>query len=77
MQGNDYDALVVINSIDSPLILLKELKEYLNRTNIIGTILIDQILHSGNTNERYIYVNFEENNIILLAYRKTVFQEIY
>lgn len=63
MYENEFVALIVINSLDSPLTLLNNLQELLNAKNIKGKVLIDQLLHSGNTSERYISINFQDNQL--------------
>jgi hypothetical protein len=53
-EQSDYIALVTMYNSESPLTYLSDIEEELLNQKKYGDILIDQILHSGNTEDRFI-----------------------
>ncbi len=56
----DYSALVILYTSDSLFFFVNELIEDLEAKNISGNVLIDQIMHSGNNDERFILLRLNE-----------------
>ncbi len=60
LKCSDYSALVILCNSDSPLQYLEDIATDLRDNLIEGNILIDQILHSGNNEERFIECKFDQ-----------------
>ena len=61
--GESFDALVTICNSDAPLQYLANIEKELINRNFTGSILIDQILHVGNSDERFISLYLDRNGI--------------
>jgi hypothetical protein len=61
---NEDNLLVVMKTYEAPLQFLKEIGDELKSRNYEGKIIIDQLLHSGNTEERFIICSFSNNSFI-------------
>lgn len=70
----EYNSLVIICNANSPVDYLPSIYNELKEKNIEGKILIDEILHVGNTNKRFI--SFEFDNDISLKDIKMNFVNI-
>lgn len=53
-----YSAIIIETICEPPTSLLEKIGNELKRKNISGEILIDALLYSGNSNERFIKANF-------------------
>lgn len=53
--------LIVMKTSESPFDFMVELQEYLKKLDIKGIVIIDELLHSGNTEERFIEGYFDGN----------------
>lgn len=60
----EYNSLIMICNANSPVDYLSSIYKELKERNIQGKILIDEILHVGNTDKRFI--SFEFNNKLSL-----------
>lgn len=60
----EYNTLIIICNANSPVDYLPSIYKELKERNIQGKILIDEILHAGNTGKRFI--GFEFNNKLSL-----------
>ncbi len=60
----DFTALLILANSDSPFNDIGEIEEILTQNYVEGKFLIDQILHSGNTNERFIEFELSNGKII-------------
>lgn len=62
----DFKIIIAMKTCEAPLRYVSEIGKYLKSSNYIGSVLIDQLLHSGNTGERFISAMFNgerfENN---------------
>lgn len=56
---NCLEILIVMKTCEPPFNYLSAISQYLKSTSFSGTVVIDQLLHSGNTNERFIVVLFD------------------
>jgi hypothetical protein len=78
---DDFAALVILCTSDSPLSFTKQLENDLKCKNISGRILVDQILHVGNNEDRFISVLVEQK-IMKESFKyeqiskKSIFREI-
>lgn len=61
---NDMECvnLVIMCSANSPFDYIEEIKDDLIKYNAKGEIIIDQILHVGNTNKRFISMKYENGD---------------
>ena len=64
-----YVAIVVTKTSDSPFDLLALISEVLAEHNIEGLVLIDELLHSGNGEERFIEAKFENKSFDMNSFR--------
>lgn len=53
--------LVVMKTSEPPFNYLAEIEASLRERHYIGAVIIDELLHSGNTEERFIYGYFDGN----------------
>lgn len=56
--------LVLILDCESPFHYLQEIGEELKRNKYMGTVIFDELLHSGNNDERFIICNYAEGDFI-------------
>ena len=63
--------LVLIYDCESPFCYLPEIAAELKTSNFNGTVIFDELLHSGNTKERFISGSFENG-----SFQKESFQFI-
>ena len=56
--------LVLILDCESPFDHLQEIVEELKRNKYEGTVVFDELLHSGNNDERFIICNFADRNFV-------------
>jgi len=61
--NQEYIALVTMCNSYAPLQYLEVIESDLIKQNIFGSVLLDQILHVGNTDERFILIEINENGI--------------
>lgn len=54
--------LILICTCESPFTYLPEIKYELDKIGFSGTIIFDELLHSGNNEERFISCTFEGGN---------------
>lgn len=59
----EYTNLVIMCNANSPFDYIAMIKEDLMKNNIKGKIIIDQILHVGNTNKRFISMVYDKDNL--------------
>lgn len=74
-----WNLLIALNTNDSPFDLLDEIQQALEEIHFKGNVLFDQMLHTGNTEERFIcasyydgifeqnsfrFVNVEKKNVV-------------
>lgn len=64
-----YSAIVILKTSDAPFDILDSIAEYLSKNNFSGNIIIDQLLHSGNNNERFIVGNFDGKQFDTASFR--------
>ena len=57
-----YAAVIVIKTSDSPFDYLDSISECLKNQKIDGRVLIDELLHSGNGEERFIEAMFSKGS---------------
>jgi hypothetical protein len=57
--GNEYDKLIVLTSFEAPLVYKRDYENSLLSIGYKGLVLIDQLLHCGNTDERFIKAEFD------------------
>ncbi len=72
---NDKDGklLIVMKTSDSPFDFVNELQEQLKIIGFSGLLVIDELLHSGNTKERFISGFFDGESFDLSKFR---FEEV-
>lgn len=61
LQNLEYDGLVIMCNANSPIDSLSSIYMELKNQNVEGKILIDEILHVGNTDKRFIGFEFKHN----------------
>lgn len=54
-----YNAIVILKTSEAPFEFLDSIAESLSKNNFAGSIIIDQLLHSGNNSERFIVGTFD------------------
>ena len=57
-----YNILVVMKTYEAPFLYLMELATVLKKLEYIGVVLIDELIHSGNNNDRFIKGYFDGDN---------------
>lgn len=57
---NQNVILVLIRTCESPFEYLPEISDDLKKLNYSGKVIFDEMLHSGNTDERFISCIFED-----------------
>lgn len=62
LNDKDVKILVVMKTCDSPFDYVDELQEQLKAIGFSGIFVIDELLHSGNTEERFISGFFDGNS---------------
>lgn len=61
LEDSEYNSLVIMCNANSPIDYLSLIYTELKGKNAHGKILIDEILHVGNTNKRFISFEFDDN----------------
>lgn len=61
--------LVLIQTCESPFDYLTEIADDLRKLNYSGKIIFDELLHSGNTDERFISCIFEHKEFVRESFR--------
>lgn len=74
LEDSEYNGLVIMCNANSPIDYLSLIYTELKEKNVHGKIIIDEILHVGNTNKRFI--GFEFNNNLSLDDIKIEFVDI-
>ena len=64
-----YTIIVVTKTSDSPFDYLNYISEVLANKNVEGLVLIDELLHSGNSEERFIEARFENKSFDMNSFR--------
>lgn len=64
LEDSEYNGLVIMCSANSPKAYLSLIYSELKEKNVHGKIIIDEILHVGNTNKRFMYFEFNENSLL-------------
>lgn len=64
-----YTAIVVTKTSDSPFDFLTSISEVLANQNIEGLVLVDELLHSGNGEERFFEARFEKRTFDMTSFR--------
>jgi hypothetical protein len=62
MNDEKYSMLVVMKTYEAPFLFLDEIAEILKEQQFRGAILIDELMHSGNNEERFIKGFFDGEN---------------
>jgi hypothetical protein len=60
-KDDKYSCLVIICNANSPHDYISSIRLDLNRSNIKGSVLIDQFLHVGNNESRFLTFKHENN----------------
>lgn len=77
----EYVYLVVMCTANSPYDYLDSISIDLGKINFSGKVLLDQMMHTGNTEKRFIKFDFDKHNLLNgeyvnikkdSSYRKTV-----
>lgn len=58
LNEENVEILVIMKTSESPFEFVSELQEKLQEIKFSGTLIIDELLHSGNTEERFIKGSF-------------------
>lgn len=61
LDNSEYNGLVIMCNANPPANYLLEVWEELREKNIVGKVLIDEILHVGNTNKRFLSFYIDDN----------------
>lgn len=69
VDDNMFELLVVMKTCEPPLDFLPEIGEYLKEIKYKGFIAIDQMLHSGNTEERFIVAFYDGEDFIKESFK--------
>lgn len=59
LSDDNYPLLVVMETYEAPFQYLYDIENALLQMNYSGIVLLDQLLHSGNNDERFILANFD------------------
>lgn len=62
LNENDAKILVIMKTSDSPFDFVNEIQEQLKMMEFSGLFVIDELLHSGNNQERFISGFFDGNS---------------
>lgn len=62
LDDKEIKILVIMKTSDSPFDIVNELQEQLKTIDFSGSIIIDELLHSGNNEERFISGFFDGNS---------------
>lgn len=62
-------ALVLILDCESPFVYLQEIAQELNHRKYAGIIVFDELLHSGNSEERFIICRFEQGKFEMNSFQ--------
>ena len=62
LDGQDAGILIVMKTSDSPFDFINEIQEQLKMIGFSGLFVIDELLHSGNNEERFISGFFDGNS---------------
>lgn len=62
LDDKDIKILVIMKTSDSPFDFVNELQEQLRTIDFSGLFVIDELLHSGNNEERFISGFFDGNS---------------
>lgn len=61
LENSEYNSLVIMCNANSPINYLSSIYNELKKKNVNGKILVDEILHVGNTCKRFISFEFDNN----------------
>lgn len=64
LDDKDIKILIIMKTCDSPFDFVDDLQEELKTMGFSGVIVIDELLHSGNNEERFISGFFDGNSFI-------------
>ena len=72
IENEEFNILILMMTCDSPFDYITEIAEQLNNKQFKGSVIIDEMLHSGNSDERFITgyfdgVAFDENSFRFLT----------
>jgi hypothetical protein len=59
LSDKKYDLLVIMKTYEAPFGFLDQIAKELTDRRFVGTILVDELLHSGNNDERFIRAFFD------------------
>ena len=54
IENEEFNILILMMTCDSPFDYITEIAEQLNNKQFKGSVIIDEMLHSGNSDERFI-----------------------
>lgn len=69
LEDSGFGVVIAMKTCEAPLKFISEFSGSLKFFNYQGTVLIDQLLHSGNTNERFIMAEFNGEKFIDDSFR--------
>ncbi|AZV58935.1 type II toxin-antitoxin system RnlB family antitoxin [Clostridium sp. AWRP] len=64
LEEGNYSALIVLTSCESPSKFVDQIAEELIKKEVKGKILLDTLMHSGNSDERFISVYFDGKSFL-------------
>ena len=62
IETDDRNIIILMCTCESPFDYLQEITKELNKISFTGTVIIDELLHSGNSEERFINGYFENGD---------------
>lgn len=70
-EEREFGIVIVMKTCEAPLGYVSEISKCLKSFNYKGSVLIDQLLHSGNTGERFIGAMFDGERFESSSFRFT------
>lgn len=62
LDDKEFKILVIMKTYESPFDYIDEIETELRKMNFSGSLIMDQLLHSKNTGERFISAFFDGNS---------------
>lgn len=69
-----FRIVIAMKTCEAPLRYVSEIEKNLKTFNYQGSVLIDQLLHSGNTSERFISARFDGERFEATSFKFTSVQ---
>lgn len=68
-QNGLHRTIIILKTVEAPFDALDIITDVLKKNNFFGDVIIDQLLHSGNNDERFISGKFDGNKFDVSTFK--------